>query len=90
MRYVVPMEILWVQNHREFGEKMRFLLPLWDGSFFSLQEPFSLKNDMVKIGVENLSIHERFKTSSNNGYESMDEFVIKEDSQYSCNQHNIT
>jgi hypothetical protein len=69
---------------------MRSLLPLWDGSFFSLQEPFSLKNEMVKRGVQNLSIDERFKTSSNNGYESMDEFVIKEDSQYSCNQHNIT
>jgi hypothetical protein len=45
---------------------------------------------MVKRGLQNLSKVERFKTSSNNGYESMDEFMIKEDSQYSCNQHNNT
>jgi hypothetical protein len=69
---------------------MSSLLTLWDGSFFSLQETLSLKNEMVKRGVKKLPIDERFNTSSNNGYESMDEMVRKEDLQYLCNQHNIT
>jgi hypothetical protein len=33
---------------------------------------------------------ERFNTPSNNGYESMDEFVRNKDSLDSYNQHNIT
>jgi hypothetical protein len=57
---------------------------------FSLQEPFSLKNEMVKSLYKNSQMDERFNTSRNNGYEVVNELVRKEDSQYSCKQHNIT